>query len=177
MRCRKTTFYIIAFSSMLFYLGTFFMNCIIIYDPDDKYYSNRYQLESIRVGHIIILTSIFIIMILLITMVNLIEDIEIKKLLVDKLVKLKEHYKEENKRLKKNKEIPAHLKMILVKHFIENTDCNCPICLEKINIDSKVFLTFCGHLYHNECLIESLDFSDKCPYCRFIIDYDDDSDD
>lgn len=78
---------------------------------------------------------------------------------------------EENMFLKEKREIPTHIKHIYVEQLIKDK-CNCSICLEDITKKSKIFLTLCGHLFHNQCMEESLNFSSKCPYCRTTITYD-----
>ena len=41
----------------------------------------------------------------------------------------------------------------------------CTICLEKIKINN-ISLTKCKHIYCRNCLMKTLEISDKCPLCR-----------
>jgi RING-finger-containing E3 ubiquitin ligase len=42
-------------------------------------------------------------------------------------------------------------------------DMSCPICRVKID---AARITICGHAFCDECIDNSLEFSQKCPICR-----------
>ena len=96
------------------------------------------------------------------------------KLKIRELIMTKDFIINENIFLKKKKQIPNHVKNIFLDYLIKLEE-KCSVCLCKITKDSKNDLTFCGHVFHNECLNKSLDFNNKCPYCREKIDYQEDS--
>lgn len=50
---------------------------------------------------------------------------------------------------------------------MENNECS--ICLEKIENKDKTVLS-CKHVFHSECIIKSIDYNNKCPYCRSFIE-------
>lgn len=58
----------------------------------------------------------------------------------------------------------------------ENEPKTCLICFDDLNSEvpkNKKCVTYCGHAYHTECLMESKKFTkdkSKCPYCRQYID-------
>ena len=107
---------------------------------------------------------------------NLIDNYDYYEQKIINLKKTNKFLTEENKFLKTKREMAFHLKMICVKYFIKNKENKCSICLDKVTKKSNVFLTFCGHLFHSNCIDESLKYSNKCPYCRRIIYNDDYSD-
>lgn len=41
----------------------------------------------------------------------------------------------------------------------------CSICLEENNTKDNM-QTYCGHIFHNECIQEWLHKHTSCPYCR-----------
>ena len=96
-----------------------------------------------------------------------------RELRIRDLLKVKKYLAEENTFLKKKYDLPVHLKRVCVSHLIGENDYNCPICLDEVNVESNVYLTICGHLFHNDCIDKSLDYSKKCPTCRKIIVYND----
>ena len=89
------------------------------------------------------------------------------------LLKTKKYLVEENIFLKKKYDLPVHLKTVCVQYLINKRESICPICLEQIDIESNIYLTICGHLFHNDCIDESINYSTKCPTCRKVIFYDD----
>lgn len=52
--------------------------------------------------------------------------------------------------------------------LVSTIDEECPICLEELkNSEEKMVIkTECGHKFHDICIKESLNTSDKCPMCR-----------
>ena len=55
------------------------------------------------------------------------------------------------------------------RSFKINKD-KCPICLEAI-IKDKV-TTKCGHIYHKDCILKSININKKCPYCRQVVKFE-----
>lgn len=78
----------------------------------------------------------------------------------------------------KSFDIPNHIKIHYINFLIKSKH-NCPICLSIIKKDENVFLTICGHLFHEDCINHDNNLSDKCPNCRTYIPKNDlsDSDD
>ena len=71
----------------------------------------------------------------------------------------------------RNVNIPHHLKIICIEYLLDKDD-TCPVCLDEIQSETEIYLTDCGHIFHNSCINESLDYSDKCPTCRNeLLDY------
>lgn len=50
---------------------------------------------------------------------------------------------------------------------MENNECS--ICLEKIENKDKTVLS-CKHVFHRDCIMKSIDYNNKCPYCRSFIE-------
>lgn len=45
---------------------------------------------------------------------------------------------------------------------------SCPICLCEITTGDRLSITRCGHVFHANCLSESLENTFLCPLCRSI---------
>ena len=43
---------------------------------------------------------------------------------------------------------------------------SCLICLEVFTEECQLSSTFCGHLFHSNCLEKSLESNNTCPNCR-----------
>ena len=46
-----------------------------------------------------------------------------------------------------------------------NKKYTCPICLDLVDKET-IDLTYCGHIFHKECLKESKKVKMECPTCR-----------
>ena len=46
----------------------------------------------------------------------------------------------------------------------DDDDITCAICLSSIGEDRVK--TFCGHYFHGQCLVDSLQYKRECPMCR-----------
>lgn len=46
-----------------------------------------------------------------------------------------------------------------------NKKYTCPICLDLVNKDT-IQITFCGHIFHKECIEEAKNVKPECPICR-----------
>lgn len=60
-----------------------------------------------------------------------------------------------------------------VKEFIENEmkkllpeECYCAICKDVATLSNLVFVCPCMHIFHNECIQQSRNHSQRCPVCR-----------
>lgn len=52
--------------------------------------------------------------------------------------------------------------------FFKKGNYNCPICLD--DVSQKNFgITICGHIFCYSCINKSINFTSKCPECRFPI--------
>ena len=55
-------------------------------------------------------------------------------------------------------------------NIIPNTsESECVICLDKINVDDRIFELSCNHKYHIDCMVQyfnSNSSGSKCPICR-----------
>lgn len=49
----------------------------------------------------------------------------------------------------------------------KNSDFVCPICFDTID---EAFMTKCGHTFCYQCITRSLEESNRCPKCNYIID-------
>lgn len=47
----------------------------------------------------------------------------------------------------------------------------CPICFCDFE-PSDSFKTYCGHIFHRQCLLQALRFNATCPYCRGDVFFD-----
>lgn len=65
----------------------------------------------------------------------------------------------------KNFDIPLHIKLYYI-NFLISQKHKCSICLSSIEKNDEVFLTLCGHLFHNNCINHDFNNSNKCPNCR-----------
>lgn len=50
-----------------------------------------------------------------------------------------------------------------------NNNMKCPICYDKIVKD--MFISFCGHIFHNNCIEEWCLQRENCPICRRTLKY------
>ena len=161
----------IMFTLMIYYM---ILSCINLNIVNNQRY---YRIEVISensyfMSYCILLTcpglfTLFFYMICKIYEREICQDLRIVNLL-----KTKKFLAEENTFLKEKYDLPVHLKRVCVNHLIKE-EYNCPICLDEVSIDSSVYLTVCGHLFHNNCIDESLEYSKKCPTCRKMIVYND----
>ena len=53
------------------------------------------------------------------------------------------------------------------KKLISET-VNCPICYEDIKGDLCV--SFCGHKFHNDCILKWQKYKNTCPLCRCTLE-------
>jgi hypothetical protein len=84
------------------------------------------------------------------------------------------YYGEVKKRLQLNKQIQTITKNPLPEHVVDKfmdmaaelkKECNCTICLEDATpIDYS--MTFCGHVFHKDCLETWKKKDPSCPVCR-----------
>lgn len=72
------------------------------------------------------------------------------------------------KRQVKEFDIPTHIKIQYIEYLISKNH-TCSICLANIQKEEQVFLTICGHLFHENCINHNFNNSDKCPNCRTYI--------
>ncbi|CAL5203865.1 unnamed protein product [Lathyrus oleraceus] len=67
--------------------------------------------------------------------------------------------------------VPASKEAIesLEKVKIENCDAieKCSVCQFEFNAGMEVTKMPCNHLYHQECIVQSLEISHMCPMCRY----------
>ena len=55
--------------------------------------------------------------------------------------------------------------------------CECPICMDMIDISKNCVTTECGHKFHTSCLMKNVSFNGfECPYCRSVMAEDDEED-
>jgi hypothetical protein len=45
----------------------------------------------------------------------------------------------------------------------------CPVCLEIFSFDKEITKTICNHYFHNDCITETLKFTNTCPICRKVL--------
>ena len=52
----------------------------------------------------------------------------------------------------------------------QSIECECPICMESIDIKKNCVTTDCGHCFHASCLMTSVAHNGfGCPYCRAVM--------
>ena len=52
----------------------------------------------------------------------------------------------------------------------ESNECECPICMDSIDIKKNCVTTDCGHCFHASCLMKSVAHNGfGCPYCRAVM--------
>lgn len=47
----------------------------------------------------------------------------------------------------------------------EEEDPKCSICLMSL-FEGEASVTFCGHVFHKDCILTSLQYSKSCPMCK-----------
>jgi hypothetical protein len=67
----------------------------------------------------------------------------------------------------RTKAVPKRIQKIQIPDF--NDDDPCSICLSKFEEGEKLAVTQCSHVFHQNCLKEWLETSEKCPLCNTII--------
>jgi hypothetical protein len=85
-------------------------------------------------------------------------------ILINDLTFLNNQANDLKKQLDKNI-LSVHVKKYYIKKLLSESYC-CPICLDNIKLNSNIFLTLCGHLFHYNCLSEAMSFHQRCPTCR-----------
>ena len=49
-------------------------------------------------------------------------------------------------------------------------ECMCSICLDSLfSVNTDVFVTPCGHLYHKSCIENSMQNNLLCPNCNTVL--------
>ena len=132
------------------------------------YFTDKYKIHYVDIIFNISIVSMFVFLLII---TATIENAEYNIMRISRLRAYKRFLEEENVFLKERMIISSRIKKIVTDYFIENGDSKCSICLSDMKINSETFLTFCGHLYHKKCIDESLNYSNKCPYCRTNINY------
>lgn len=62
--------------------------------------------------------------------------------------------------------IPTHITQEFYDMATElNKKYTCPICMELVD-KTTIDITYCGHIFHKECLTESKKRKNECPMCR-----------
>lgn len=59
--------------------------------------------------------------------------------------------------------LKSNINVILLPVIVNDT-FECSICLD--NNQNNVIELICGHQYHQNCIMESLNYSNRCPLCR-----------
>lgn len=160
---------------LIWYIMTLYLYQIIRdLEKRQKYYILN-NLTYYFFNYLLILTPIFILL-LIHRIIKYVYQETKYELRVRELIMTKDYIIKENLFLKKKKQIPKHIKKNFLDYLIKLEE-SCSVCLSKITQDTKNDLTFCGHVFHHKCLNKSLDYNNKCPYCREKIDYDEFSSD
>ena len=159
MRICITTF-------ILFILITYYMILSFIFiniHNHRGFYIIDYKYHD--VSYTIIFTSPFLLVLFFYNLsVDYIKNIN-NQLIIRELLETKKYLIKENAFLKKRTEIPVHLKIICVKHFIGEEEYKCPICLEEMK--ENTITIKCDHKYHQDCIKTWFDTGKlKCPLCQ-----------
>lgn len=68
-----------------------------------------------------------------------------------------------------NKELSGHLKKV----YYDNNKCECSICIDNITEYDELYMTMCGHTFHQKCITDYFEFNNdnlsSCPMCRTSI--------
>ena len=174
IRClKKNNLCSLLSSLLLIYVVVIAFNVILFVPSCNKVDNFIYITEDHRMHYVnaVFYISIIFMLMFVIIIINTVENAEYNLIQISRLLRVKRFLEEENDFLKKRIELPSHIKKIVIDYFIKKENCLCSICLSDMETNSETFLTFCGHLYHKECIDKSLEHSNKCPYCRTNIDY------
>ena len=70
--------------------------------------------------------------------------------------------------IKKNKKLVRKISLTegLIKDLFINTKYTCPICLDNCTDINDIYISDCGHAFHDTCREKMLQFSSICPICR-----------
>lgn len=60
--------------------------------------------------------------------------------------------------------------LIETKVIVDNQETECKICADMFKVEEKAKSLYCGHLFHEICLIPWLKMKNSCPVCRKTID-------
>ena len=80
------------------------------------------------------------------------------------------NYENNHRRYKSKKIKNKENSKINYEKIIKN-ESNCPICLDKYKIESKIAYLPCFHFYHSKCIKKWLKYSKKCPLCKKEFDF------
>ena len=164
-----SVFVMLIFLMYYMFISIFCMN--IVYNQEDlSFYviNDTYY----NISFIICLTSPALFLIVVHDLIRCYIERENQEIRIKDLIKTKKYLIEENTLLRRKYDLPVHLKTVCVQYLINKRESVCPICLEQIDIESNIYLTICGHLFHNDCIDGSINYSNKCPTCRKVIFYD-----
>lgn len=156
----------------LFYIT---MNFLFIKNLDYYYnceVENYKENKQSLIENILICYILTLLMLIIFSCINFDQSVIITKL-KEKLTTINNIINTfiENELENKMIEIPLHIKKIIIEKYI-NDGHTCSICLSDFEKDTQLFLSHCGHLFHDDCIKHSINFSNKCPYCRSIISFD-----
>lgn len=57
--------------------------------------------------------------------------------------------------------------LVREKAMSDYEETDCVICLEKFVLEAEVIKMPCLHVYHKDCIIQWLERTHSCPFCRF----------
>ena len=74
---------------------------------------------------------------------------------------------------KEDNDINKHLNIVIDETIFQGkivkSNESCGICMEKLIKDDEIIRLKCSHYFHNECIMESIKFTNTCPLCRDTI--------
>ncbi len=80
----------------------------------------------------------------------------------------RKNYVENINRIKVNPQI-EYLSIIVLE--MQREKCKiilkCPICIENIEYKENLYITYCFHKFHKECIERWLYIKKNCPICRY----------
>ncbi|CAN4086954.1 unnamed protein product [Withania somnifera] len=65
--------------------------------------------------------------------------------------------------------VEEDLEKVKIEETELGSDCECVICLEKMEVGSEATKMPCSHVYHGNCLMSWLGVQRACPICRFVL--------
>ena len=46
---------------------------------------------------------------------------------------------------------------------------DCPICLNQIIYEDEIYITYCLHKFHKQCILQWKSIRNSCPMCRHYL--------
>ncbi|CAD8055513.1 unnamed protein product [Paramecium sonneborni] len=132
--------------------------------------SSENEIDPFVIGIVVGSICLFILIIAIYCIYRCRRDNEMQKQKLEKMQKM-----EKEKQLKEEKEnqmMPEFLYSEILEKFpgLKN-DQECEICLNIFKTQERVRITYCTHIFHNNCIKQWLNKHKTCPMCRQNLDF------